>query len=76
MWVGSVYLIIDMEKKNPIFIWGILALFFGQVLSDCEIAEPCDRAACDELGPENCHCSGDETDVPMSDRPMVSCYFL
>ena len=74
--MSAVIIISDMVQKSLIFVLGISAFLIGPVISDCEIAEPCDRAACDELGSENCHCSGDETNFQLSDRPMVSGFLL
>ena len=37
----------------------------------CEEAQRCDQAACDALGPEKCHCSGNETSIKLEDRPQV-----
>ena len=64
-----------MEKKRLILLAAALASLFGVVISDeeCTPATKCDQAACEALGPENCHCSGNETSIPIADRPMVSC---
>jgi len=62
-----------MEKKRLILLAAALASLFGVVISDeeCTPATKCDQAACEALGPENCHCSGNETSIPIADRPMI-----
>merc|ERR1712212_505583 len=69
--MGTVIIFCDMEKNRSILFACILATCLGYVVSDCPPAEQCNRTACDELGSENCHCSGVETDIPIFDRPMI-----
>eukprot|EP00092_Neocalanus_flemingeri_P029883 GFUD01032448.1.p1 GENE.GFUD01032448.1~~GFUD01032448.1.p1 ORF type:complete len:465 (+),score=61.54 GFUD01032448.1:24-1397(+) len=37
----------------------------------CAVAERCNAVECDALGPENCHCSGNETIINLADRPQI-----
>ena len=43
----------------------------SQNKAQCEEAQRCDQAACDALGSEQCHCSGNETTIKLEDRPQV-----
>ena len=72
MWVYAVIISFDMEKNWSSLFACLLATCLSSVVSDCPPAEPCNRTACDALGPENCHCSGVESSIPILDRPMVT----
>jgi len=61
----------DMGTNHFILVVAALASLFLSVISDCEVAEKCDQAACEALGAEKCHCSGNETNIPIADRPMI-----
>jgi len=38
---------------------------------ECKVAEVCTQAACDEIGEEFCHCSGNETRFEIAQRPQI-----
>merc|ERR1711892_544768 len=61
----------DMGTNHFILVVAALASLFLSVVSDCEVAEKCDQTACEALGAEHCHCSGNETNIPIADRPMI-----
>merc|ERR1712013_449981 len=58
-----------MEKNFYVLAATVLASLFSLVLSECPAA-PCYQAACASLG-EKCHCSGNETGIPVDQRPMI-----
>merc|ERR1719431_2354003 len=58
-----------MEKNFYFLALTVLSSIFSLVLSDCP-AETCDSDACASLG-EKCHCSGNETGIPIAQRPMI-----
>ena len=62
-----------MDKTRIYAAVAVFATLFvvAAAQDTCEKAEKCDQAACEALGPENCHCSGNETSIPVADRPMV-----
>merc|ERR1712142_1437473 len=72
--MGATY----FRKMWPVSVLGLLALLccthaWPNTHNDvqCEEAPRCDQAACEALGTENCHCSGNETSIKIDDRPQI-----
>jgi len=72
--MGATY----FRNMRPVSVLGLLAFLccthaWPNTHNDvqCEEAPRCDQAACDALGTENCHCSGNETSIKLDDRPQI-----
>merc|ERR1712168_148518 len=58
-----------MVKGRYSLVAAILVSLLATAFCDCP-AEKCDQEACANLG-EKCHCSGNETGIPLDQRPMI-----
>merc|ERR1711872_1150847 len=58
-----------MVKSRYSLVAAILVSLLANVFCDCP-AEKCDQEACANLG-EKCHYSGNETGIPLDQRPMI-----
>jgi len=58
-----------MVKGRYSLVAAVLVSLLATAFCDCP-AEKCDQEACANLG-EKCHCSGNETGIPLAERPMI-----
>jgi len=64
--MGQIYIVCAL-----VFLGCAAAFPNFQEQATCAEADRCNQTACNILGAANCHCSGNETTIPLKDRPQI-----